>query len=323
MRCVVSAVLLGLTMLLGPLLGPVTDAAAQAYPTKPVSLVVAFTPGGPSDVLSRIVGKKLEQILGQPFIIENRPGAGGNIAAEQVAHAAAGRPHPADGQQHASSPPTPRSTRRSTSIPRRISCRSAWSARRPTSWWSTRTVPAKSMAELIALAKRQSRQVQLRLVRPRRGRASRRRAVQGRGQGRHRPRALQGRGAGAAGRDRRPRADDVRHRRVGGRPHIKSGKVRALAVTHAEAHRGASRSSPPSTNSASRASTPPPGTASSRRRGRRREIIDAAAQGHRRGARTIRRRARRWSISASTSSATRRRNSRPTSRRKSRNGPRS
>jgi tripartite-type tricarboxylate transporter receptor subunit TctC len=64
--------------------------AAQAadYPTRPVSLLVAFTPGGPSDVLSRIVGRKLEQLLGQPFIIENRPGAGGNIAAEQEAHAA-------------------------------------------------------------------------------------------------------------------------------------------------------------------------------------------------------------------------------------------
>jgi len=68
-----------------------TISAIQAadYPTRPVNLVVAFTPGGPSDVLSRIVGKKLEQILGQPFVIENRPGAGGNVAAEQVARASA------------------------------------------------------------------------------------------------------------------------------------------------------------------------------------------------------------------------------------------
>src|SRR2546422_10132793 len=58
------------------------------YPTKPVNLLVAFTPGGPSDVLSRIVGRKMEQLLGQPFVIENRPGAGGNIAAEQTAKAA-------------------------------------------------------------------------------------------------------------------------------------------------------------------------------------------------------------------------------------------
>jgi len=61
---------------------------AADYPTRPISLVVAFTPGGPSDVLARIVGKKLEAILGQPFVIENRPGAGGNIAAESVSHAA-------------------------------------------------------------------------------------------------------------------------------------------------------------------------------------------------------------------------------------------
>jgi tripartite-type tricarboxylate transporter receptor subunit TctC len=62
-----------------------------AYPTKPVTLLIAFPPGGPSDVLSRIVGKKLEQILGQTFVMDNRPGAGGNIAAEAAAKA------PADG----------------------------------------------------------------------------------------------------------------------------------------------------------------------------------------------------------------------------------
>ena len=62
---------------------------AQIYPARPVTLVVAFTPGGPSDVLARILGRKLEELLGQPFIILNRPGAGGNIAAESVAHSAA------------------------------------------------------------------------------------------------------------------------------------------------------------------------------------------------------------------------------------------
>src|SRR2546430_10558847 len=61
---------------------------AADYPTRPVTLMVAFTPGGPSDVLARILGKKLEQILGQPFVIENRPGAGGNVAAETVARSA-------------------------------------------------------------------------------------------------------------------------------------------------------------------------------------------------------------------------------------------
>jgi tripartite-type tricarboxylate transporter receptor subunit TctC len=69
-----------------PLIAP-----AAEYPTRPVTIVVAFTPGGPSDVLARIVGKRLQEILHQPFIVENRPGAGGNIAAEQVKNA------PADG----------------------------------------------------------------------------------------------------------------------------------------------------------------------------------------------------------------------------------
>jgi tripartite-type tricarboxylate transporter receptor subunit TctC len=64
-------------------------AHAADYPSRPVTLIVAFTPGGPSDLLARILGKKLERLLGQPFVIENRPGAGGNIAAEAAKHAAA------------------------------------------------------------------------------------------------------------------------------------------------------------------------------------------------------------------------------------------
>jgi tripartite-type tricarboxylate transporter receptor subunit TctC len=63
-------------------------AAAADYPMRPVTLLVAFPPGGASDVLARILGRKLEQIVGQPFVIDNRPGAGGNVAAEVVAHAA-------------------------------------------------------------------------------------------------------------------------------------------------------------------------------------------------------------------------------------------
>ena len=62
-------------------------AFAQSYPTRPVTLVVAFTPGGPSDILARILGKKMSELLGEPFIVDNRPGAGGNLAAEMVARA--------------------------------------------------------------------------------------------------------------------------------------------------------------------------------------------------------------------------------------------
>ena len=60
---------------------------AADFPARPVEIVVAFTPGGASDVLARILARKLEQILGRPFVIENRPGAGGNVAAEAVARA--------------------------------------------------------------------------------------------------------------------------------------------------------------------------------------------------------------------------------------------
>jgi tripartite-type tricarboxylate transporter receptor subunit TctC len=63
-------------------------AVAAEYPTRPVTLIVAFTPGGPSDVIARIIGKQMGEMLGQPFVIDNRPGAGGNIAAEAVANAA-------------------------------------------------------------------------------------------------------------------------------------------------------------------------------------------------------------------------------------------
>jgi len=70
------------------LLAAFSSAVAADYPSRPVTLIVAFTPGGPSDVLARIVGRQLEKILGQTFVIDNRPGGAGNIAAETVAHAA-------------------------------------------------------------------------------------------------------------------------------------------------------------------------------------------------------------------------------------------
>ena len=64
---------------------PVSTIHAADYPTKAVRMVIAFTPGGPSDILSRLVGGKLGERMGQPFVFDNRPGAGGNIAGEIVA----------------------------------------------------------------------------------------------------------------------------------------------------------------------------------------------------------------------------------------------
>jgi tripartite-type tricarboxylate transporter receptor subunit TctC len=63
-------------------------ARAQAYPTRPVRLVVGFPAGGVGDVLARLMGQWLSDRLGQPFVIENRPGAATNLATESVARAA-------------------------------------------------------------------------------------------------------------------------------------------------------------------------------------------------------------------------------------------
>jgi tripartite-type tricarboxylate transporter receptor subunit TctC len=62
-------------------------AMAQTYPLRPVRVIVSFAAGGPTDILARIIGQHLSQRLGQPFVIENKPGAGGNIGAEAVVRA--------------------------------------------------------------------------------------------------------------------------------------------------------------------------------------------------------------------------------------------
>jgi tripartite-type tricarboxylate transporter receptor subunit TctC len=64
---------------------------AQTYPARPVRIVVGFAAGGPNDILARLIGQWLSERLGQPFVIDNRPGGGGNIGTEAVVRA------PADG----------------------------------------------------------------------------------------------------------------------------------------------------------------------------------------------------------------------------------
>ena len=57
------------------------------YPTRPVRIIVGFPPGGPTDIVARLIGRRLSERFGQQFIIENRPGAASNVATEFVAKA--------------------------------------------------------------------------------------------------------------------------------------------------------------------------------------------------------------------------------------------
>jgi tripartite-type tricarboxylate transporter receptor subunit TctC len=63
----------------------VAPAYAQDYPSRPIRLVVPFPPGGPNDIIGRVFGQKMQELLGQPVIIDNRPGAGGALGTDNVA----------------------------------------------------------------------------------------------------------------------------------------------------------------------------------------------------------------------------------------------
>ena len=65
-----------------------TSATAQTYPAKPVRVVVAFAPGGTTDILGRLISQKLSPMLGQPVLVENKAGASGNLAFDFVAKSA-------------------------------------------------------------------------------------------------------------------------------------------------------------------------------------------------------------------------------------------
>jgi tripartite-type tricarboxylate transporter receptor subunit TctC len=79
---------LGLLALAVAATAPTGSAMALDYPTRPVRWVVGYPPGGATDIIARLIGQRLQEKLGQPFVIENKPGAGNNIATESVVNAA-------------------------------------------------------------------------------------------------------------------------------------------------------------------------------------------------------------------------------------------
>jgi tripartite-type tricarboxylate transporter receptor subunit TctC len=134
-------------------------ARAQAYPTRPVRIVVGFAAGGTNDIFARLIGQWLSDKLGQPYIVEDRPGAGGNIATEAVVRARA------DGYtlHLASTPDTVNATlydKLNFSFVRDIAP-VASIMRTPLVVAVNPSVPVKTIAELIAYAKANPRRLNM------------------------------------------------------------------------------------------------------------------------------------------------------------------
>ncbi len=206
-------------------------ALAQAYPSKPLRMVVPFPPGGSADILGRSVGQKLGERLGQPVVIDNRPGAGASIGAKAVAEA------PADGytlllgtvSSHAMSP----ATNAVGYDPVKDFTPIAEIASIPFVVLVHPGVPVKSIAELVALAKSKPGQVTY--------------ASAGSGTSNHLAGELLGMAAGikmlhVPYKGSAPALNDLLGGQVNAMfdlqltamPQIKSGKVRALAMTGAK-----------------------------------------------------------------------------------------
>jgi tripartite-type tricarboxylate transporter receptor subunit TctC len=137
----------------------ISDAAALDYPTRPVRWVVGYPAGGTTDILARLIGQYLSEKLGQQFIVENKPGAGNNIATEAVIHS------PPDGYtllfvNPANGINTSLYKKLSFNFPRDIAP-IAGIARVPNVMEVNPNVPAKTVAEFIAYAKANPSKVNL------------------------------------------------------------------------------------------------------------------------------------------------------------------
>ena len=127
-------------------------AAAQTYPDKPIRIIVAVAAGGPMDTMARAVAQQMQTRLGQPVVVENRPGAGTTIGAKAVVNAEPDGMHACCGARCRWSRSRRCSTRTSTTI-RRRSFRSALVAEFPSVVVIPPSLPANTMAEFIAYAK--------------------------------------------------------------------------------------------------------------------------------------------------------------------------
>ena len=127
-------------------------ALAQAYPAKPVKLIVPFPPGGPTDIVGRFVATKLSEALGQQFVVENRAGAGGTVGSEVASQA------PADGYtllygSTSTLAMAPSLYRKLAYDPRKSFAPISLVSSGPMLVAVNASVPANTLAELIALAK--------------------------------------------------------------------------------------------------------------------------------------------------------------------------
>jgi tripartite-type tricarboxylate transporter receptor subunit TctC len=140
------------TLMLLPLIAiaSIACAAAQTYPSQPIKMIVGFGPGSAADVLIRVVGKQMETSLGQPIVVENRPGNSSMIAAESVMRA------PADGYTlfvaTIANTLNPAETKSSFNLAKDFAP-IALLATVPNVLVAHPSVPANNLAELIALAK--------------------------------------------------------------------------------------------------------------------------------------------------------------------------